>query len=67
MLFIAIFILKIQCSIYDVGSKGMGPSSEIGSFAKTLNEHCLASLAYYVLIPYDRVLLLVSNFLIKNF
>jgi len=34
MLFIAIFILKIQRSIYDVGPKGMGPSSEIGSFAK---------------------------------
>jgi len=32
-------------NIYDVGSKGMGPSSEIGSFAKTFNKHCLASLA----------------------
>jgi len=44
MLFIAIFILKIQHSIYNVGSKGMRPSWEIGPFAKTFNEHCPASL-----------------------
>jgi len=46
MLFIAIFILKIQHSIYDVASKGMGASSEIGPFAKTFIEHYLASLAH---------------------
>jgi len=35
MLFIAIFILKIQRSIYDVASKGMAASSEVGPFVKT--------------------------------
>jgi len=40
------FILKIQRSIYDLGSKEMGPSSEFGPFAKTFNEHCLESLAH---------------------
>jgi len=50
MLFIAFFILKVQRFIYDVGSKGMGPSLEIGPFAKTFNEHCLAS-GPYVLWP----------------
>jgi len=34
MLFIAIFILKIQRSIYDVGSKGMEPSLEIALLPK---------------------------------
>jgi len=46
MLFIAIFIPKIQRSIYVAASKGMGASSEIGPFAKTFNEHCLMSLAH---------------------
>jgi len=48
MLFIAIFILKIQCSIYGVGSKGMRP---IGPFSKTCNEHCLVSLAHMSWCP----------------
>jgi len=50
------FSFKIQRSIYDVSSKGMGPSSEIGPFAKTFNEHCLA----------NRVCPLVSKFQIKK-
>jgi len=58
MLFIAIFILKLQRSIYDVASKGMGASLEIGPFGKTFNEHCLASLAHQM--PYDRVWPLVG-------
>jgi len=45
MFFIAIFILKIQRSIYDVASIGMGARLEIGPFAETFNEHCLASLS----------------------
>jgi len=46
MLFIAILILKIQHSIYDVSLKGIGPSSEISPFFKTFNEHCLTSMAH---------------------
>jgi len=36
MLFIAIFILKIQRSIYDVASKGMGASLEMALLPKLL-------------------------------
>jgi len=39
-------LLTNHALYYNVGSKGMGPSLEIGPFAKTFNEHCLVSLAY---------------------
>jgi len=47
MLFIAIFIIKIQRSIYGgIASKGMGVSLEMALLPKLSNEHFLASLAH---------------------